>query len=232
MAKRQKVSLSPNTTELVLGLAYLAAEFLLLPWLLDFISGLLPTPLSPGWRNVVFYCINFLAVLLIFHRFLRNNLSHLSKNLWESIKALILGYVFYWVLNWAVSWALMKLFPGFSNINDRSLYSMLRENFWPLALCIGFLVPLTEETLFRGVFFGGLYHKNRAIAFTVSTAVFSLIHILGYLGAASPAMLAACFIQYLPAGLCLAWSYMESGSIFVPTVIHTVINVTGLAAMR
>lgn len=232
MAKKQKVSLSPNTTELILGLAYLAVQFFLLPSLLNFLETCLPFRLTASWRNILYYGINFLAVVLIFHRFLRNNLSHLSKNLWESLKALILGYVFYWVLNWAVSFVLTRLVPGFSNVNDSNLRSMLRENFWPLAVCLVFLVPLSEEVLFRGVIFGGLYHKNKTAAFIIGTALFAAIHVVGYIGAYSPLMLIACFVQYIPAGLCLAWSYMESGSIFVPIVIHSVINAMGVAAMR
>ena len=232
MTKKQKVSLSPNTAELVWGLIYLAVQFFALPSLLAFLETCLPFRLTESWRNILFFGINFLAVILIFHRFLRNNLSHLSKNLWESLKALILGYVFYWILNWAVSFVLTKLVPGFSNANDRNLLSMLRENFWPLALCLVFLVPLTEEVLYRGVIFGGLYHKNKTAAFIIGTALFSVIHVVGYIGAYSPLMLIACFIQYIPAGLCLAWSYMESGSIYVPIVIHTVINAMGVAAMR
>ena len=41
-----------------------------------------------------------------------------------------------------------------------------------------------------------------------------------------------CFVQYLPAGLILAWSYEKSNTILTPIAIHTVINAIGIYAMR
>ena len=38
------------------------------------------------------------------------------------------------------------------------------------------------------------------------------------------------FLQDLPAGLCLAWAYERSGSIWVPIGMHMLINAMSLAA--
>ena len=44
--------------------------------------------------------------------------------------------------------------------------------------------------------------------------------------------LALCFVQYLPAGICLAASYRLSGSILTPILIHAGINTLGILALR
>ena len=39
-------------------------------------------------------------------------------------------------------------------------------------------------------------------------------------------------LQYLPAGLCLAWSYAKSDTIFAPILIHALVNAWGIYEMR
>ena len=46
------------------------------------------------------------------------------------------------------------------------------------------------------------------------------------------APLLLCFVQYLPAGLCLGWAYARADSIFAPTLMHMIINLIGMLAMR
>ena len=66
-----------------------------------------------------------------------------------------------------------------------------------------FLVPVAEETLFRGLLFRGLYDRSPVLSWLISTVVFSLVHIAGYIGQYDPMMLLMAFLQYLPAGICL-----------------------------
>ena len=40
------------------------------------------------------------------------------------------------------------------------------------------------------------------------------------------------FLQYVPAGLCLAWSYEKADSIWAPILIHIAVNQMGNLAMR
>jgi hypothetical protein len=54
------------------------------------------------------------------------------------------------------------------------------------------------------------------VAYALSILLFSAIHILGYIGRYSPLELTMAVLQYLPAGLCLAWSYTKAGTIFAP----------------
>ena len=94
------------------------------------------------------------------------------------------------------------------------------------------MVPLAEECLFRGLIFTGLLGKNRNGAYLLSVLGFCAIHISGHLGSADVLTLAVCFLQYIPAGLVLAWSCERSGSLFAPILIHAAVNVGSLLALR
>ena len=59
-----------------------------------------------------------------------------------------------------------------------------------------------------------------------------MIHVMGYIGQFDWLTLVLCFLQYIPAGLWLAWAYEKSDSIFAPMLIHTAINAIGIYAMR
>ncbi len=229
MAKKSyKANYTPSPGQIGWGLLYLIFQFLALPELIM----LIPLKLTIAQQNLIYYAINFLAALIIFRTYLANHLTSLGRNWWPCLKALILGYVFYWVSSYCVSWCLPRLIPGFANLNDSAIAAMTKGNFWLMAIGTVLLVPLTEEVFFRGLIFGSLYSRNRAAAYILSCLLFSAVHVVGYMGSANVWVLLGCFVQYLPAGLCLAWSFQESGSLFVPIIIHTLVNALGIWALR
>ena len=61
---------------------------------------------------------------------------------------------------------------------------------------------------------------------------FALIHIAGFLGSYSVLDVLLCMLQYLPAGLCLAWSCIRGETIFAPIVIHALVNAVGIYRLR
>lgn len=233
MAKRNtKANFTPSSAQIAWGVLYLVFQHCALGWVLSQIYRLLGVSPAATWQNFIYFSVNFLACLIIFGRYLGNHLASLGKNWWSCLKALILGYVFYWVTGYAVSWCLARLIPGFANINDSYIHSLLAKDFWVMAVGLVILVPITEETFYRGLIFGGLYSRSKVWAYVVSSLLFSAIHVVGYIGGYSPWVLLGCFIQYLPAGLCLAWSFQESGSLFVPIAIHTLVNALAIFPVR
>ena len=94
------------------------------------------------------------------------------------------------------------------------------------------LAPLTEECVFRGLIFRNLWKTSAIAAYLVSMAAFSAVHIVSYIGVYSPLHLVLAFLQYLPAGVWLAWCYTKSGSIFGPIVMHAIINLYSLNLLR
>ena len=179
------------------GLCYLCFQTLLFPLLLQKLNGLLPVPLRSGAVNFLFFCVNFAATILIFRSFLKLELLEAWKKRKRCLLTAAVTSGIYAVTTAGLNLLLLHFFPDFSNVNDESIAKMLEESF--SLMCIGtvFLVPLTEECLFRGALFRGLYDKNPLLAYVMSTAAFCAIHILGYADTCDATTLLLCFIQYI-----------------------------------
>lgn len=207
-------------------------QLLILPTALTELNRLLGAPLDPAELNFIYFCLNFLFITVLFRRYLLSSAKAALDRPGRVLAAIILGLVAYWSLNYLVSVAILKLYPTFSNVNDASIDNMAGMNYPLVAIGTVLLVPLVEEVLFRGLIFRGLYNRSRFLAYAISTIAFCLPHVVSYIGQYSPLHLAMCFLQYIPAGLCLGWAYGWSDTIWAPILMHTVINLIGIQMMR
>lgn len=231
MAKRH-ITVSLNKKESLWGWVYLAVEFLLLPTALYWLTARLFPGISDAEVNFLYYFVNFLATLLIFHRFLSRNLAMAKSNLLRVVLYALLGLFIYWASGLVMGELTYRLMPVFVNVNDAGIAAMSRDGYLLMAIGTVVLVPAAEECVFRGLLFRGMYGKSRWAAYVVSALCFCLPHVSAYIGSYEWTVLALCFVQYLPAGLMLAWSYEKSNTIFTPILIHTIINAFGIYAMR
>ena len=232
MKKSKLLYISMSRTEKILGWLYMAFSLLILPSLLQWFNRQLADPMNEGTLNFAFYLTNFLFILCIFHSFLRASLVAAWRDIWNFIQAVILGYVAYWACSRAMETVMSFVLPDFSNVNDASISAMARTNYTLMAIGVVFLVPLAEEMLYRGLIFRNLLSSSKAAAYLVSMAAFAAIHVLGYIGSEDITTLVICFVQYLPAGLCLAWTYTKADNIFAPVVVHAVVNAMAIGALR
>lgn len=232
MRKNRTISTYFTHNEVIGGWIYFAFELLALPWILRTVNGFLPRHLSESELNFTFYLINFLSILWIFHDYLGRNMSHVKNHPAYFCQALVLGLAAYWSCNWLMGQVITHIDPAFVNPNDAAISGMTSSNFFLMAVGTIVLVPPVEECLFRGLIFRGLYGKSRILAYAVSIAAFAAVHITGYIGAYSIWELLLSFLQYLPAGLCLAWAYAKSDTIFAPIIIHAAINAIGIFNLR
>ena len=131
-------------------------------------------------------------------------------------------------LNFAMSY----LLPNFENINDSAITSMAHTGYTLTAISVVILAPVVEEVLYRGLIFRNLYRSSQVAAYLLSMAAFAAIHVLGYIGSQSVTTLVICFLQYLPAGLCLAWTYTKADNIVAPIVVHALVNAVAIGAVR
>ena len=129
-------------------------------------------------------------------------------------------------MEWLITLGILTLliYPSFSNVNDANLTGIFLNDVRLMAIGTVFLVPVVEELFFRGLIFRNLHGKNQIVAYLVSMVLFSLIHVVGYIGAYSPLHLLLCFLQYLPASFCLCWCYCQTGTIITPIIMHAVTN--------
>jgi len=232
MKKSKLLYISMSRQEKILGWLYMAFSLLILPALLNWVNTQLADPVNESTLNFVFYLTNFLFIISIFHRFLRASLVAAWRDIWNFIQAVILGYVAYLAATKAMDFVMSYLMPGFSNINDAAIAELARTNYVLMLIGVVFLVPLGEEMLYRGLIFRNLWQDSKVAAYLVSMVAFAAIHVLGYIGSEDIARLVLCFIQYLPAGLCLAWTYTKADNIFAPIVVHAIVNAVAIGALR
>ena len=221
-----------GNTQYILGFSYLVAQQLVIPRVLLFCArqmGLHPTAIE---LNFVYFCVNFVFAVAVFHRFLWEDLRTFYKEFAASMKYIALGFLLYWVATIFLSFYILRFFPAFSNANDSNIQVMANDNYLLMFCGSVLLAPLVEETLYRGVVFGFVDRFNRVAAYCASTLLFTLIHVLPYISQMSALETLANMLQYLPAGICLSWAYEKGHTIFVPIVIHTAVNLIGMAAMR
>lgn len=227
-----KLSLSMRKNETRIGWVYLVFQLLVLPSLLVSGNRLLGAPFSDMALNFAMYVINFAAVAVIFHNFLLSSLRLSLGNPFRWLRSAVLGFGIYYIGTLLFGLVIGKLYPGFSNVNDANIIILSKQNYVLMELGTVLLVPVAEETLYRGLIFQGLQRTNRVAAYIVSIAVFCAIHVVGYIGLYDPLLLLLCFVQYIPAGFALAWAYERADSIWAPILMHIAINQIGMLSMR
>lgn len=224
------VSLLPR--EITWGIRYLLFQLVFLGAVLSLLLKLLGLSTDGLVLDTAYFIVNLGAVVWIFRSYLwrsiRYGISHWAKLL----IAAALGFAVYYAMTRSLDILIYWLQPDFYNVNDAGFAEYSRTHFLLTALGAVILVPLAEETLYRGLIFGLLQSKSRLLAYTLSTVCFAFIHVMGYIGSYSPTVLLLCFLQYIPAGIALAGAYEYSGSILAPVAIHTAVNSIAIFSMR
>ena len=229
---KNRFTLYPTPSETTWGIRYLLFELAFLPGLLSLILELLNLDVTTAEFNLCCFTVNFLSVLWIFRQFLKESFLHTLKNPVPFGLAALTGLAAYWMTNQLLSRGIQLLRPDFFNINDAAISANAQSQFLLTAIGSVLLVPLAEECLFRGLLFSLFRRRGRRAAYLVSTLLFCCIHVSGYVGGYDWLVLVLCFVQYIPAGLALAWSFEASGSIYAPIVIHTLVNLIAILSMR
>lgn len=218
--------------ETLLGIIYIIAQIFFLPVILVLVNSFLPHPFNDAQLNFINFALNFICVTVIFHRYLLHSLQAFIADLGNCLKVSGAGFGLYWVCTIVVNMLVLWLDPEFSNVNDDSIYQLTESNFMLMSIGTVLLVPVVEETLYRGVIFGQLSRKSSIWAYIVSIVIFSAIHVMGYIGFYPPMRLLLCFVQYFPAAFFLAWTYKKSGTIWSSILIHATVNLIGMMAMK
>lgn len=226
------LTVSITREETVWGWGYMIFQLLILPVLLVVGNRLLPRPFSEAEVNFIFFCINFICVTLIFHRYLIASAKTALDKPFLCLQSAFLGFTAYWLVSYIVGFAITLLHPDFTNLNDSSITEMTQGSYTLMSIGTVLLVPVTEEVLYRGLVFSKLYHRSRILAYVLSALFFSAVHIVGYITLYEPLEIFLSLIQYLPAGVCLAWAYARSDSIWAPILIHITVNQIGILSMR
>ncbi len=234
--------ISMTRKEQLQGFAYLLFQMLLLPSLLLSAMDLLFPDCSEAVCNFIFFCINFAAVSWIFRHFWADCFQDLHGRLrsifWKAVLGVIVSQLLMVLMNDLLNFFFHQYYeitatgPKFRNLNDAGIAAMVQQHYWLMFIGTVFLVPPVEEILYRGLVFGGLYAKSPPLAYVVSVCLFAAIHMFAFIGSYRADYLIINFLQYVPAGIFLAWMYTSSESIFTPILMHMAINAIGIYSMR
>ena len=227
-----KLSISMTRREAMMGWCYFLFSLFVLPSAIAIAGALVYKPLSLSVVNIIFFVTNFVCVAGIFHKFLWASLQTARENIRRCLRYAFVGFVLYYAGMLLVSQGILLIKPDFANVNDAAIGDMAQENYNFIAFATVCLVPVAEEVFHRGLVFQGLQRKSRALAYCVSSLVFAGIHVIGYIGLYDWQILCLCLVQYLPAGIALAWAYEKADTIVAPILMHITINLTGILAMR
>lgn len=221
--KRFSVRMTP--LEAVVGACYLPFYLIFSSMLIQLVLfWILPEEPTNLVLNACYYGLNTLCILLIFHRFLWNNLRVFAQSWRTVLKNLPAALVAYYAISMVVNAAILLLMPDFANQNDATVGGILDEQPVLMIVIAVILAPLIEETLFRGLIFSNLRAKNRFLAYAFTALFFAAIHIVPYLRTMTPMEVVLSIAQYLPATLVLANFYERTDTILAPMLLHAAIN--------
>lgn len=209
--------------DLIIVLAGMIILFLGLGLVFGWISRLWPH------EKILLYANGFLTqfmffIMLIFLRFVRK--WKWSDFGWRKVdRELFMGsvlkvYGITWLLNLVYGAFLLQ--RGFTP-PETDVYSQLLGHATPVTfilnlLLTGLLAPIFEETLFRGVIFGGLQsYFGKITSAVLSAIIFSALHFQMY-----------GFFPRFILGLALAYLYEKHQSLYPSMTMHSLNNVVAL----
>jgi len=214
--------------EQIAGVVFFAVYLVVLPFATDpafrLAERLLGTSISDTLQNVIYYYILFSVTIIIFHKYIGHTSRRLADNLGVAAKTLVVGLVALYGLNELVYRFSNLLFTNRTNLNDSTISAQIQDAPHVTILIVVFLAPFVEEVLFRGLVFGNLKFKSRAVAYTVSCALFAALHVWQFAVVNQDITYFALMVQYLVPGVVLAWVYDHSGTLWTAIGLHAAAN--------
>ena len=234
MAKRKSTTYM-TYGEQIAGVVFFVIYLLVLPFvtnpLFDLAGRLLAVSISAAMRDVLYYYILFAVTVIIFHGFLARTSRHLMDNLGGACKTAAAGLVGLYGLNELVYRLTNLIFTNRTNLNDTTISAQIDDAPHMTLLIVIFLAPFVEEVLFRGLVFGNLKSRSRALAYVVSCLLFALLRVWQFAVVNQDITYFLLMIQYLVPGLVLAWAYEHSGTLWASIGLHAAANALSVWAM-
>ena len=213
------------------GWVYLAAQMLVLPFAVAMVCTAMGIP-SEADMNLICFYLNAALAVIVFQNLLVKSFLNCRGRWKETLLTTLKGFGLYWLASIAVTGVILVLKPGFANVNDQSIGTMLSERPLLMTVAVVFAAPLAEECLFRGWMFTGLAEKSKPLAYAVTCVFFSGVHILAYLGTYDALTLLLCFVQYLAPSYVLCRTCCKDDSLCAPMLLHMTINTAALFVAR
>lgn len=221
-----------SKTEAIVGWIWVFVHSLVLaPFVVNFVHLALSSAgisLDEAQVNVIYYGISFVFLMIFLSGFMKASFTELTRHIGETFSAILFGYTFYFAASFAVAYALNFILGITSNPNQDAIDAQLKLNPNTMLAVGVFLGPVVEEVLFRGVVFGTIRRKNVILAYIVSALLFALYHLVSYFLDGFSWELVIMLVEYIPAGIILAWCYERGKNIYAPIFLHMIINLVSI----
>ena len=226
--QRRKSGAYMSTGEQIAGTVFFAVYLLVLPFAARPLFGLaellLGITISDALKTLIYYYILLALTVIIFHGFLVRTSQRLLDNLDGAAKTVLAGLVALYGLN-ELAYRLIHMAVGTrTNLNDITISARAGGAPHMTLLIVVLLAPFVEETLFRGLVFGGLKDRSRLLAYAASCALFALLHVWQFAVAGRDPAYFLLMLQYVIPGLVLAWAYEHAGTLWASIGLHAGIN--------
>ena len=130
MSKKRRIGTALTAAETRWGFVYLLVELFALPSLLFWANDGLDVPFTEAEVNILFYLINFLAMLVIFHDFLGKSAWQVAQHPMQLCEAVVLGLAAYYALTYCTMLLITPLDlhhdgggPGVDGVFHQLLYN-------------------------------------------------------------------------------------------------------------
>jgi len=211
--------------ERVIGIAYIPVHSYGLAFVFMLLFRLFKTYPSAPTYDLLYYGVSAMFLLLSMNVFWRQSIRDIKRAPIIMIQAIVLGYVLEFAGAYAVNFALSFVLADLVNPNSAAINAVAAIDPRAMALVSVVLAPIVEETMFRGALFGTIRTKNRVAAYIVSVAAFAIYHLWWELAKSGWNPRTCLYLlQYVPAGIALAWCYEKSETIVGPVILHALIN--------
>ena len=225
-------STKPSRRETIFGTIYLFLFACVMPVAVPLLAGSFLPDWDASQINFLYFCLNFIAAAVIFRKYLLRTLRDALRVPFRTVQYALFAFWGSMLLSNMVVSGILRVYPEFMNVNDNAVGAMVQQNRTLMAIGALILAPITEELLFRGLIFRGLYDRSPAAAYILSMVLFSMVHVSGYVGMYDFKLLFFCFLQYLIPAYCLCFAYRYGGSLAAPILMHMFTNLLALSAMR
>jgi len=198
--------------------------FLLLAY---FVINIIATMYFIEGNFIVGILINatFIIILFRFLKIKKQELLDFKKNFTDYIRKVFI-YAFIGMAFMITSNILISiLLPGTVSSNDAAVRELITSSIILMSINVAIIVPILEELVFRG-----LIRKmvtSKVLFLTISTLLFSSIHVLGGAAKWNDLML---LIPYAGVSFMFAYAYLKTNNIYVPISMHILHNSIALLA--
>ncbi len=208
--------------EAIRGWVFFALYVGVFPLLMGAIQRGIGGEIPVAEANVLYYLVSAVLVFLVFWSFLRHGFHMILDWLPENLFAFVTGLAGAAVLHFLV----MRIPYPVENPNSYSYPEQFALSPAATVVILVILMPIVEETLFRGLLFGCLRRYSRPLAWCLSVMAYALYCVWQFMftwNGVDPRYL-LLFVQYLPISLACTWAYDNGGSVWTPIGLHAVIN--------